>query len=261
MQSASARRTGVVRARFSRGARQCFADDASARTVFRKIAVVSIQLITIALRLFFRKARIIIVAAPEEKISTRLLFERARRRRNFTTGRVRHELWVFGRNTVKTVPVPLCKNVCEQRIKRRLLINYCGSGTSVRRQCTRCITSPRVVEECCSSSSEPLVSGGADVASAAVVTTTTSSRRHHEMQLAARRMRWMCLLCACALADQRVVNSTDNGTAAVQTGTSLVKICPFPPEHNRFFYTIGQKDRACVSAVFVKSTTKTMVKA
>ncbi|XP_060877491.1 uncharacterized protein LOC132950206 isoform X1 [Metopolophium dirhodum] len=35
------------------------------------------------------------------------------------------------------------------------------------------------------------------------------------MQLAARRIRWMCLLCACALADQRV-NTANNDTA--QTG-------------------------------------------
>ncbi|XP_025408211.1 uncharacterized protein LOC112681998 isoform X2 [Sipha flava] len=35
------------------------------------------------------------------------------------------------------------------------------------------------------------------------------------MQLAARRIRWMCLLCACALADQHVNTATSNGT---QTG-------------------------------------------
>lgn len=46
---------------------------------------------------------------------------------------------------------------------------------------------------------------------------TTTSRRH-EMQLAARRIRWMCLLCACALADQHV-NTASNDT---QTGSTSV---------------------------------------
>lgn len=47
---------------------------------------------------------------------------------------------------------------------------------------------------------------------------TTTSRRH-EMQLAARRIRWMCLLCACALADQHV-NIANNDT---QTGSTSVR--------------------------------------
>lgn len=56
----------------------------------------------------------------------------------------------------------------------------------------------------------------ADVASTAV---TTTSRRH-EMQLAARRIRWMCLLCACALADQHVNTAANNGT---QTGSTSIR--------------------------------------
>jgi len=62
----------------------------------------------------------------------------------------------------------------------------------------------------------------ADVAAAAI---TTTSRRH-EMQLAARRIRWMCLLCACALADQRV-NTANNDTA--QTGSTSVRHVPSRP--------------------------------
>lgn len=62
----------------------------------------------------------------------------------------------------------------------------------------------------------------ADVAAAAI---TTTSRRH-EMQLAARRIRWICLLCACALADQRV-NTANNDTA--QTGSTSVRHVPSRP--------------------------------
>lgn len=51
---------------------------------------------------------------------------------------------------------------------------------------------------------------------AAVAPAVTTTSRRHEMQLAARRIRWMCLLCACALADQHV-NTANNDT---QTGST-----------------------------------------
>lgn len=61
---------------------------------------------------------------------------------------------------------------------------------------------------------------GPDHAAVAPAVTTTS--RRHEMQLAARRIRWMCLLCACALADQHV-NVANNDT---QTGSASGIVCP-----------------------------------
>jgi len=57
---------------------------------------------------------------------------------------------------------------------------------------------------------------GSSVDANVAATVTTTSRRH-EMQLAARRIRWMCLLCACALADQRVDvprNDTQTGSTS-----------------------------------------------
>lgn len=50
--------------------------------------------------------------------------------------------------------------------------------------------------------------------------TVTATSRRHEMQLAARRIRWMCLLCACALADQRV-DTARNDTQTGSTSPSL----------------------------------------
>lgn len=68
----------------------------------------------------------------------------------------------------------------------------------------------------------PFADDDADVAA----TTVTTTSRRHEMLLAARRIRWMCLLCACALADQRVVNTARNDT---QTGSSTSVRSPLFP--------------------------------